>query len=625
MMLSGPARLRCTLTSALAAWIPAVTVLSATDRPVIWSWLPPSGGAVHHPSFRGLLVLDTVAGESGTSFAERLAAQVRAGRLPGDRIGVVMRHYGRRMPMLAYDPDDAVVVPSDLQSIATGTPWIAHGLPKACAWTGAFIAEYRRIQELEGLPSPARFHMDCELRLPKLCYQDTSLADCWSERPVRLFDAIVADPRWSSESVPVSQPGGVVWRTVQQMHQEAGAPAWDSSQPRNAPVNRGWSRWYDAMQRSVMDGALEQAFYAPVRAAWPLCRSSEFAQSIRVDGADEPGGRRVFRDFEWWLNGWMDSAWHGAGDLQAPTIYAFGTSFMEPGADWVDANIRLDRANLDACLHSFGGAAPETVTPWIMLPGTVLPIDTTSVREADAAMLEERLAILRWRGMNEFQLWPGASPAIWTHVARTVDSVWSSDIVEVELPHGSARSGTSAAVLGRADRQSCEVVSAPDGIELRVRVKGDAGAAGPCAHDRLLVHLEGGGAVGSVVVEAALAADPDQGWVRLGTAAVVPGGVTGFHRWWLEDAAVCVGTDGSVLLRAVVDGGSYRFDLFRAVRLPDVGIDLDGSGAVDTGDLALALLEFGPTAGGAADIDGNGAVDFGDLALILLEFGGCEG
>lgn len=602
----------------------ATQVVGGADRPIVWSWLPPGGGAAHHPSFRGLVVLDTVQNESGTAFAQRLAAEVRRGQLPGSRIGVVMRHYGRRMPTLAYDPADAVAVPMDLQSIATGTPWLANGLPKARAWTDAFIAEYQRLQALEGLPSPSRFHMDCELRLPKLCYQDYHFTDCWSDRPVRLFDAIAADPRWTTETVPVSQPGGVVWRTVQQLHQDAGAPSWDSSQPRDAQANRAWSRWYDAMQRSIMDGALEQAFYAPVRAAWPLCRSSEFAQSIRVDGAQEPGGRRVFRDFEWWLNGWMDSAWHGVGDLQAPTIYAFGTSFMEPGADWTDANIRLDRANLDACLHSFGGAAPETITPWVMLPGTVLPIDTTTFREADAAMLEERLAILRWRGMSELQLWPGASPAVWTHAARAVDAVWSSELIDVQLSQGSDPSGTLATVLERADRQSCEVFAAPEGIEIRIRVQGDAGAAGPCARDRLLVHLEGGGAAGVIVVEAAFAADPAQGWLRLGTATVASGGVTGFHRWWLDDVAACVGADGSMLLRAVIDGASYRFDLFRAVRLPDPGTDLDGSGTVDMADLALALLEFGPSAGGAADIDGLGSVDFGDIALILLDFGGCE-
>ena len=49
--------------------------------------------------------------------------------------------------------------------------------------------------------------------------------------------------------------------------------------------------------------------------------------------------------------------------------------------------------------------------------------------------------------------------------------------------------------------------------------------------------------------------------------------------------------------------------------------DLDGSGWVDNGDVALMLLDFGPCEGCATDIDGSGFVDFGDVALLLLSFG----
>jgi alpha-tubulin suppressor-like RCC1 family protein len=49
--------------------------------------------------------------------------------------------------------------------------------------------------------------------------------------------------------------------------------------------------------------------------------------------------------------------------------------------------------------------------------------------------------------------------------------------------------------------------------------------------------------------------------------------------------------------------------------------DLDGNGTVDNGDVALALLDFGPCPGCTSDVDQNGEVDFGDIALILLSFG----
>lgn len=48
--------------------------------------------------------------------------------------------------------------------------------------------------------------------------------------------------------------------------------------------------------------------------------------------------------------------------------------------------------------------------------------------------------------------------------------------------------------------------------------------------------------------------------------------------------------------------------------------DLDGSGTVDAGDVALLLLDFGPCAGCVSDLDGNGQIDSGDLALLLLLF-----
>jgi hypothetical protein len=49
--------------------------------------------------------------------------------------------------------------------------------------------------------------------------------------------------------------------------------------------------------------------------------------------------------------------------------------------------------------------------------------------------------------------------------------------------------------------------------------------------------------------------------------------------------------------------------------------DLDCNGLVDTGDVAIALLEFGPCAGCPSDVDATGTVDFGDIAFIMLDFG----
>jgi len=77
------------------------------------------------------------------------------------------------------------------------------------------------------------------------------------------------------------------------------------------------------------------------------------------------------------------------------------------------------------------------------------------------------------------------------------------------------------------------------------------------------------------------------------------------------------------------DNALVAFGLAQAPRLrmqvetarPCVATDLDCDGRVDFGDVAIALLDFGPCDACASDVDGSGVVDFGDVAFILLDFG----
>jgi len=53
--------------------------------------------------------------------------------------------------------------------------------------------------------------------------------------------------------------------------------------------------------------------------------------------------------------------------------------------------------------------------------------------------------------------------------------------------------------------------------------------------------------------------------------------------------------------------------------------DLDGSRAVDTGDMSLLLMNFGyAMPGDPNDLDGNGHIDTADVSLMLLSFGPCQ-
>jgi hypothetical protein len=52
--------------------------------------------------------------------------------------------------------------------------------------------------------------------------------------------------------------------------------------------------------------------------------------------------------------------------------------------------------------------------------------------------------------------------------------------------------------------------------------------------------------------------------------------------------------------------------------------DLDDTGLIDGGDVAMILLDLGPCESPcAADLDGSGMVDAGDLSLALLRWGPC--
>lgn len=71
---------------------------------------------------------------------------------------------------------------------------------------------------------------------------------------------------------------------------------------------------------------------------------------------------------------------------------------------------------------------------------------------------------------------------------------------------------------------------------------------------------------------------------------------------------------------AVGAPGSPEIDAVAVIPPAPSPFDLDGSGRVDFGDLAVLMLSMGD-AGGPCDLDQNGLVDFGDAAVLLLEVG----
>ena len=70
-----------------------------------------------------------------------------------------------------------------------------------------------------------------------------------------------------------------------------------------------------------------------------------------------------------------------------------------------------------------------------------------------------------------------------------------------------------------------------------------------------------------------------------------------------------------------VSGSSFYY-INRVSLTAPCPADLDGSGAVDAGDIGSLLILFG-SSGPAGDLDGSGTVDAGDIGSMLLAFGDC--
>jgi alpha-tubulin suppressor-like RCC1 family protein len=115
-----------------------------------------------------------------------------------------------------------------------------------------------------------------------------------------------------------------------------------------------------------------------------------------------------------------------------------------------------------------------------------------------------------------------------------------------------------------------------------------------------------------------------------------------FYSWWaiggtLDEQYLADGTkdDSSLAENSVAGKYWVKASLGTCRALAAGGIhtvvlesclsDVDRSGEVDTGDLGLLLLNFGPCdCGSPFDLDGSGEVDTADLGLLLLNFGPCQ-
>jgi len=597
---------------AVSACIPTLLASHClADLPRIWLWAPATGSAASDPTFVPLVFVGANPTSSPATVADAICDRIiQAGTAPGN-VAILIQNWGRGT--LVGNAADAVAgFPS------AHSPWTAGGRLQMGAWMDAFIARYQFRQAADGVPAPSRWHLDCELRLPALCYPP-NLDPCWGTLPLQLFAAMQADPRWDHEHLLMNPAGVPREATVKTLWQEAGSPAFVPSLPRDHPENRAWSAWWDSMSREAVDGALNASFYSKVEAAWPDSKCSEFAQSMRMDGELEPNGtRRGYADFEWWDRGWMASRWDGRATLQAPAIYVFGETFFPSDEDPWRANMRLHRANLDACLFSYGGVPASEVTPWVVGPGIALPfgLDGTSRAVSDDEFVE-LMALLRGRGIDEFMMWPGGASSDWGATQRAIRANWRSDLRSASV--AGAGAGDAVALLRRADRRTIRASGGPDAWLLEADFSTDTPSAG-MADGQLWIGMEASCTGTQPSVVGIFARDQSGAWRMLGECEVaesLPGAC------WIGPvpASGLVDRLGIVSLRvSVLRGtGEVDFDLVQVARAPEPQgspPDIDGNGVVNGADLGVLLGDWSSSES-RSDLDGNGMVGGADLGILL--------
>jgi uncharacterized membrane protein len=114
---------------------------------------------------------------------------------------------------------------------------------------------------------------------------------------------------------------------------------------------------------------------------------------------------------------------------------------------------------------------------------------------------------------------------------------------------------------------------------------------------------------------------PQAGMQRLSTLLLAKGAdLTG----WDLIRATTISSDGSVVAGSGSFNGNNAAFIIRGLFPASCPSDLDGDGAVNSGDLAMLLLEFGTSDPCSPDLDESGYVDPGDLAIMLLDFGRCS-
>lgn len=334
------------------------------------------------------------------------------------------------MPTLTLHAGDALTDSGPWEEF---TLWTSNGVDECANWMDEYIATFATIQLLgvTYVPDPARFHFDSEYQL----YPESSLTFTFPDTR-DLYERALLDGRATTEPI-LGFPGGsntlatlpgvstITWTNGVGF----GSPGSYTSQQLD---NQDWIKAYHAASYRTYEAAMDVTAYSKIRAEWPKAMSSNYTQSMKLDGVDG----RVFVPGTWAGVEWHQFAWEGFGDLQAPALYPLWWGMLNLGETILDGTIRYQRRQLDACVRSFGGANMDAISPWIPLAGQAWPgaYQNGAPYITTKRDLREVVALARGRGVQEFIVWLDSAMIFvdtqehWDVTEALLDEVWGASV-----------------------------------------------------------------------------------------------------------------------------------------------------------------------------------------------------
>ena len=406
--------------------VPRERRVPVSPVPIFWSWQPPLGEAAEHPDITEFVRHFThMAPET---VADAMCDRILARELGAGRVAILLQGFG----MGDGDPKAATVVfPALFRHWSDGvkhrtvadsgglrgmpgpgvvvkdwwrTTWHRHGIAECQLWMTRFIARYKVRQAMDHrIPDPHRFHFDSE-----------GISSFHGTAPAT-FDAMRRDSRWETEAIP-----GHDGKTLAELYEEAGEPSYDPNKRFYVKANRKWTNWYAGVGRQAADGAMDEAAYQLIRAAWPKCLSSNFATSDRYDGEGDPPRLNFTR-----RDDWLRFRQNASGDLQAPVCYWVEPASVPPGTTLEEETLRRVAVRIDANINSFGGPH-HNITPWVQALGNISQHKDRTVVVTESFM-RDMLALLKEKGVQEFILWSTPSTQdeeLWNRFVQIINDLW---------------------------------------------------------------------------------------------------------------------------------------------------------------------------------------------------------